>query len=64
VEKKRHDGKYEQNAGYDKWRTSEVKAEGCKMAMWNTYVVEVLAVIQYSVLVVRSGYPGSAVYKG
>ena len=48
MEKKRHDGKYEQNAGYDKWRTSEVKAEGCKMAMWNTYVVEVLAVIQYS----------------
>jgi len=22
------------NQGYDKWRTSEGEAEGCKMAMW------------------------------
>ena len=25
-----------ENQGYDKWRTSEASAEGCKMAMWCT----------------------------
>jgi len=37
-----------------RWRMPETNAEGCKMASHVVSVVEVLAVIQYSVLVVRS----------
>jgi len=38
---------------------AEVNAEDCKMAMMS--VVEALEIIQYSVLVVRSGYTGKVV---
>ena len=39
---------------------AEGNAEGCKI--WPmVYVVEVLVIIQYSVLVVRSGYIGNVV---
>jgi len=37
------------NKGYDKWKTLEANAESCKMAIW--CLVEVLMVIQFSVLV-------------
>jgi len=39
---------------------AEGNADGCKMAMWYV-VVEAFVIIQYSVLVVRSGYTGNAV---
>ena len=44
---------------YGKWRMSETSAEGCKMTMW--CLVEVLVVIQYSVLAVISWYTRSVV---
>jgi len=36
-------------------RTSESNAEGCEKAMWYLWL-EVLVIIEYSVLVVRSRY--------
>jgi len=38
---------------------AERNAEGCKIAVW--CLVEVLVIIQYSALVVRSGYTGNVV---
>jgi len=40
---------------------AEGNAEGCKMAMHVVSVIEALVIIQYSVLVVRSGYTGNVV---
>ena len=38
---------------------AESNTEGCKRAM--LYLVEALVIIQYSVVVVRSGYTGNVV---